>query len=942
MEEGLFPLSASLPLPLSAVTQSDPRALYESLLKKTQKMLKDTQIALETERKTHLSELRASKARFTQESASYREENDLLRSELQRFQHGSGDLTLRKTFCEQLEATELSAKQVETALRQRLAAVEKELDQAGRELAAAQACSAKEKAELKGALEELRRENDHLSKQLSRTVGDLKDKLLHSAQTLSQQTSASKQTKALYQSKLTTVLQRTCESDALWLREKQDLVALLAKAAKEQAEKGETLASQIGVYRSEKDNLVETLRQQVQLLERDRETAATVYEESIAGQTDREVALEREIVRLQNSLSRVMEHSHSQETRLRSEVERLGAEVQQAKQKTTLRDESFLQFTCDFRTALGKYTQLLADLQLKPPFESGEEGPKLQQKLAAKDAELISLRNMYISARQSSTSPLSKSLSSIETAANSLLQQQTQLVSDLAQALRAFKNYLETCTQELPEVTASFPAMLGEITTLRAARDEARAEVRRLEGEVEQAQGVIAGLLETVGRYESVDGADSRADIRAEALERELAQLRSVKVAREKALLGEIETLRTDMQAKTAELEESCFEIMKCKAVASSAPSETAKSLQTTLNSASALAEQLQFQLLELQTSTKEPANFLASEEIELLRKETQKSEEMYQKMTTTWGQSQSLLREEVTSQQQALSSLEGNQARLQGLLAAQHSLLALQAEQLQQLKESTAQSLQLTFVSGDEDREDTSKGEVKTLREEMRTLVQSHSQQIEELKRFYEGEIRKKQAMETATAQESRLQASNRQQLAAALVTEREMHQSEVSHLREEVKRLRSHCIERYQLLQRDRKQVLAELQALLGFVGKQEEQDRRTAYEGLKKAKELLDTVKGDRRQFDKVQQIKEELKALRALVDEKSSLHAAEYTALEGHFAQLAATYETLQSAIDAERTDQAVELDLCEARVQALEKECAWLRQQRDDAVLLNRL
>ena len=55
MEEGLFPLSASLPLPLSAVTQSDPRALYESLLKKTQKMLKDTQIALETERKTTCS-----------------------------------------------------------------------------------------------------------------------------------------------------------------------------------------------------------------------------------------------------------------------------------------------------------------------------------------------------------------------------------------------------------------------------------------------------------------------------------------------------------------------------------------------------------------------------------------------------------------------------------------------------------------------------------------------------------------------------------------------------------------------------------------------------------------------------------------------------------------------------------------------------------------------
>lgn len=940
MEDGLFPLSASLPLPLSSVTQSDPRTFYESLLKKTQKMLKDAQIALETERKTHISEVQELQTRSNHALASYQEENSLLRGELQRIQPGSADLTLRKTFCAQLEAAELSAKQVETALRQRLAALERELERLGRELAAVQASSAKEKADLKAILEELRRENAHLSKQLSHTMGDLKDKLLQSAQSLSASTSLSKQTKAQYQSKLTTVLRRTWESDALWLKEKQELVHLLGRTAKERAAKEETLTSQIGLYQGEKDNLIETLRKQVHMMETDQEAASTMYEESITGHTEREVALEQEVVRLQKSLGRQVEHSRRQQTRLRTEVERLSNEVQQVKAKTTLRDQSFLQFTCDFKATLGRYTQLLMDLQRKAPLVSNEEVPKLQQKLAAKDAELISLRNMYISVRHSSTSPLSKFLSSIESAANSLLLQQSKLATDLAHAVSAFKSYLETCMQGLPEVTASFSAILSEITTLRASKDEERAEVRRLEGELEQAQGVIAGLLETVGRYESVDGAD-RTDIRAEALERELAQLRSVKMAREKAFLGEIETLRTEIQAKTAELEGCRFEIAKFKAVTSSYPSENAKSVQNTLISASALAEQLQFQLIELQTSSKQPANFLTGEEIQLLRQESQKSEEMYQKMTITWEQSQSLSREEVASLQKDLSLLEGNQIRMQELLSEQHNLLSLQAQELQRLKESTAETLQLTIVN-EEGNKDTSREEVKALREEISTLVQSHSQQIEELKRFYEGEIRKKQAIGTAVEQESVMQTANRQQLTSALVTEREMHQSEVSHLREEVKRLRNHCIERYELLQRDRQQVLAELQTLLSFAGKQEEQDRRTAYEGLKKVKELLDTVKSDRRQFDKVQQIREELKTFKAQIEAKSSAHAAEHTALKDHFSQLTAAYEALQSAIAAERTDQAIELGLCEARIQALEKECAWLRQQRDDAALLNRL
>jgi hypothetical protein len=615
------------------------------------------------------------------------------------------------------------------------------------------------------------------------------------------------------------------------------------------------------------------------------------------------------------------------------------------REKQTRRDESFLQFTSDFRTTLGKYAGLLADLRPFQGNESSEEVLKWKKMVAGKEAELISMRNMYISARQSSHSPIEKLLIPIESAATLLSEQQRKLTADISQALCLFKGYLETCTQKLPEITANIPAILAEINALRVENDKEKAEIRRLEMELEQAQGIIAVLMETVGHYESVDGADSRADIRAEALEKELAELRNVKMAREKTLMLEIEGIRGETQAKNVELEEIRFEMAKCRALASSSPSDSVKSLQNTINSACTLAEQLQFQLTELQTSANSPTSLLSSEELQILSKEMQKSEEIYLKLTTTWEQNQSFLREEASSLQKKINSLEENQVKLQKVLSEQHSLLSLQTQQLQQLKESTVQSLNLAIPSADGSREDTYealKGEAQAVREEMQTLVRSHSVQIEELKRFYESEIRNKKGAENAVAQEGHLQVANLKQLAMTLTTEREKHQVEIAHIREEAKRLRNHYVERYELLQRERNLVLAELQALMTFVGKQEEQDCRSAYDGIRKVKELLDTVKGDRRQFDKIQQIREELKALKERVGERSNAHVAESTALKEHLTKLKDSYEALATAVAAEREDHQLELNITESRIQSLEKEGNLLRQQRDDALLLNRL
>ena len=742
-------------------------------------------------------------------------------------------------------------------------------------------------------------------------------------------------------------MKHTNESEELWLREKQELVATLVKSEQTQAEKEEAISSQISLLKAEKDTFLDSLKEQMDSLVREKQTASQVLEESIVTHNERETALEQEILRLQTSLSRVIAYSHQREEKLQSDLRKINGDFTHIRESQSARDGNLMQFSADFRSTLTKYTAKIAEIKSATEAEQSKstEIAHLRTLLDNKEKELITVRDMYVTAKQSERLHASKSLTTIQSLSSDFKRDHNRIIEEAEESLGGFKQYVETCISSLPEVVTSFGATISQLKSAREEVERLKTDVEKVDMELEQAQQTIAGLMETVEKYEraGTDG-QSETDIRVDSLERDLAQLREMKIEREKRLEREMGKLREEIVGKQGVIDELQFQLTKARAVSNVKFSEESRTLHKKFEILIKLGQKLETCLFDVKSGLhqkkklKEMKNKAEIEELALLRIEVKKTDQTYTQLSETWSQCKSAFESQLSSLTSQVSALTSQCASLSSLLSDQHSLLSLQSEQLERLHslqpmpthiEINAESTQNELISA-------LQTETAALREQTRRLSESHTEELAELKRFYEGEEKGKRLLGFSVSKEMQLQAEKLKQLTLLLENERQLHQHEVTLVRKEVTQLRTHCLQRYELLHSDRQEVISELKSVLLSACSSGTASRKSLYSGIKKMRGMIEAVKEGRKE-GKMQSLQEELTAFQTTENERIKAQDDEREALSSIIEKLKDAYSTLLKSSTCEKDDHALELRLLETRISGLEQECSLLRQQRDEVL-----
>jgi hypothetical protein len=618
--------------------------------------------------------------------------------------------------------------------------------------------------------------------------------------------------------------------------------------------------------------------------------------------------------------------------------------------------------------------------------------------LKEKEEQIKSIRELYISCKQGERRSITKTIAATQALLSDINKQQTMLMNEQMNYTQTLIMVEETATKKEKEQLEEITSLTQELQNLRKELAEIRNQ--KLEEQIFECKEKIITLEQDLDRSKmnlmnyvmSVEGLEEiletkkklgietydlndlnkKLKLEVERLSAENHSLVENRKKLEEFYTQETQKLHVLLEQKNSEIQQVQSRVDRLKNIKAGKELKEIKTWETRQAVLQKTIKSLEGQIKILTSQTVSRKQLLSYEEaleveeLKLLRKEINQKEEWVESMKESWKNEKEELLKESERLKNSVFSLNTVQENRINVLDEEFSLVSNERTRLAEflvkmqkmieksinskmiieknadmlkkiIDDSYCESIEVLKVQNEDLKEENEK-ELRFIKDEADVITSSLENDIKNLKTMNEG------LNKHIVAQEEQLQ-----KLSAKLKTQKEIHSKEIEQFRSEILVLKMVSNQKNMNLQEEKQTLGKEIARITTMVNKKDDDNRRIILDKLKVIEELIVIKKSsgsenslnedflNRNSDLDLNIIKDEVKNLKVLEEERDKLIKQEKEALNTVICKVRTCIKNIQQASETEAQYLAQELALANHKYQILQADKECVQKQRDEAI-----
>mmetsp|Transcript_9854 Transcript_9854/g.19515 ORF Transcript_9854/g.19515 Transcript_9854/m.19515 type:complete len:1161 (-) Transcript_9854:77-3559(-) len=977
----------------------EEKRLLMDMLEKSQRIAQTTQLSFQNDKTEIEDQQRRIEESLKGQILQLKKENTMLRSEMDRLRKCSGctgDLTLRSKLLQEIERLEATANTKESKLHFQITELTQKLSGEQQITTEARRKHEDETEFLKSQIEKLRRENNVMGDNYKREENILRMKLDNVQGALSTTSAELERLKLVAEEREKQILRLKSSTEDVWSGEKHSLLEENGKFVKLLEDKERMLEAQLRAIQNDKDEALKIFKERQDQLLTENKLLQDKVQSAVRFASEKEYSLQREVDRLRKTNFSLMETTQTREEvqqadnkGLRSKLEKL-QKAYKEREKTYneevqgLRDEIVTLHKQIFEIESQSTSRAAPDVTEKLRNEIGI----LESQLADKADQLENMKEMYLSAKTNERAQITKAIQASQRTIEEFKKQQTAIqvaYDQLQEAMSAagpgdLESHRKLLAEmkEMIEENARMNIRLKETEKLEKENEAKRKELERLKHELEFASNNWRKCESAMKEMESIidekvreDASFSQTDLlhrttlENQRLSAENLNLTDIRNKLEEFYLIEVKNLRSEIQAKTREIDELKNQNARLKAFRTKKGQEELSGWQVRQDALEKTIRALETEIgvlkanVETQGQMAAATRNLEGEELKLLRKEVLDKESWVTEMKQSWDEEKAELRGEVKRLRQTLREIEVSrekankslQDELAALVKQRDSLKKVEDDRLRRMdgeREALANTSSKGFSKSKASPQAVvaAREEVEALKAQFANEKLKWSAEMEETKLMASSELQSARQVEIILNRHVKSQQDQLMTMTKTLEEVRTLHAQEIKTLRQELGTLRKSAGAHTQLLQTERKTLATEIERVSNLAASRKDSLLvNNILEKVMKLQSDLAIVKGayeksirlDPSNIDDVQKVETDLAELREQLERGDKIRREERAEINEAIATIRDSISAVQSQALTERDMLVKETEVLSKRLKTLQNDADCVRRQRDEAL-----
>ncbi|CAG9313960.1 unnamed protein product [Blepharisma stoltei] len=995
----------------------EERQLLIDMLEKNQKLTLSTQQNWIKEKGELESQHRIIEQGYKRQADNYREEIKLLKLECDRLRSTKGSQKegdLRIQLMKEIERLEAAGEDREQELTEEIEKLRQEIRNLTMKHEEKEKKFKEEKSFLTAKTQVVQKDNRRADFDLKRSYDELMLRFEKANEEIERRKEETEKMRSEYEDRIRGLIKQKNEGEDIWLKEKKSYMSGTSRIEEVMKEKEKMMETQLNDLKKANESELQIYAKQIEALEQERNNLEKRLKLLTSTSDLKENKSESEVERLRSANTRILEISQKRESILESQLDSLRNDIQNLQTQFEARENIFISEVSERSHDLEKCHDII--MQQEKIIEGGEvmsvntalrsEVKTLHEQLQGKNEQIQSLREMYISSKQSERRSITRAISSAQALLDDVVKQQNaflkaeldykaELLKLEEQSSLTEKKYLT----EIAGITAELQSTRNELENLKNKKLEQQVSdlQEKLMGSQEELdhakKNIVNYLISIKTLEETIDArkeqnADFDQNDQIKKLELEIARLngenQSLVESRNKLedfYSSEMKKAHLQLDKKSHELEQAYSRLDRLKNIKANKDVEALKAWETRQAAQQKLLQSMENQLKALNAQTismkklKSIGETLENNELELLRAEVNEKEEWVENMKEAIEKEKAEMAAEIKRLRGMFDSISVGQEYRAKRIEEEFSLVSIERKRLQELIIKLQQQLdadgakssswefngnkQKILESSYSESIEIMKEEIESLKDQLDRERSISRRDLDNTKSSLTNELNTLRQLEDAMSQHLASQQDQITNLTQTLQKQKEIHEKEISQCHLEIKILQQAAKERVDYLRNEKRQLSVEVNRLTSLANKKDDQAKAELQDKLHKLEALLEeksriiseimtqqNANSNWRnenttsnvEFDPdLSKVKDELKRLAYLVEERERNRYQEKEALNMTISKLQLSIEVVNNATKSETETMEKENELLNKKMEMIASDCELIKKQRDEAL-----
>lgn len=590
-----------------------------------------------------------------------------------------------------------------------------------------------------------------------------------------------------------------------WLNEKNQLQNLYVALKNEHQQNENEFADELGALRNEKQCMEQFFKARIQMLSSENDSLNRMLEKVNKSYKEKEVNYTNELEKLRSSYSKLFETSQERANLLESTIEKLKGSLDKFKEQLDQREATYLQEAFQNTIHMQDLHDLLEQKQTIIEKYTGDSVLKTELKTAQrqvvdKENQLNNMREMYINAKHSERTIISRTISSANKILEEISKQHTFFIKDhesYRTALKSLENSIKNNDLEkaneiltLTEEVQKLRARIAEIeeSEKQDLMNKLKVQIQGYEEEIQKLRKDNLSYKRNLNKLENTlqdkltkaeptfDHKDQiqRLRLTSERLEEENSSLVEARLKMEEYYLKELTVLHAQVQTKEDELSRVYARLNQYRVASSKKDKHDLTNWAKRQQAFQSAITTLETQVKTLSSQAGQEAKLVATlskleaEELRILRVEVKEKEEWVANMKAACEAEKSGFVQEIDRLNEVILSFKSQHDEILGHakheynVANEHrkKLGELYLERLNEFEKSKSMfekdikyevENQQILENCNTEMLELAREEIEQLKRKIKDLNENHSHEISLLREVSESEISRLKQLEEA-----------------------------------------------------------------------------------------------------------------------------------------------------------------------------------------------